>query len=461
MLFRILTLSALSLALEANIMVHDINISGLRMSDQIEKITYSNHKSSFRRIEKQKTISFIPENDPYILLDKEPKILHNAYGTMYLYDLTKKGKFLNAYVFDQLEIDANLSGVTVGLADGLHAEKEYHLQLKNQPHIDLRKLYKKIDLSHLKYFIVIDKSNKGFHLKKLSFFSHKVSDRNATKDISSWLWKAKNLDMQKIRDHNIHRLYVQMNQKDFPDMLKKLSSDPISIYGLNGSPADINNYQHLLKDIDLLANLKKKYPFIKGYQIDVEPYLLPNFNQKKDLFFKKYMKMIKNLTDYAHKKGLKFSVVIPFWFDSVFVDNKNLGFYVCDTADEIVLMSYRSDLEQVLSISRLLLSYAGYAGKDVRIGIELMKIEDERHQIYEVVDTKIDCLTSEAFSSKCVALKQLKDYVIRGDSISFHGQTDKLKSLYEKGVPYPAFKGYVLHHLEILPKTSFIQREEN
>lgn len=446
------------LLLKATSLIADMNISDLSTANHIEKTTYVNHKSAFRRIENKEKISYIPQNSSYEIQVK-PKVLHNTYGTIYLYDLTQKGKFLNAYVFDQLDIDANLSGVTIGLADGLHAEKEYHLKLKNKLHIDLKELHRKIDLSHLKYFIVIVKNNRKFHLNSL-VFSIQKKNQKISKSMSSWLWNANNLDMKKVEIHDIHRLYVQVNQTNFPKMLKKLTEKNISIYGLNGAPSDINDYTHLLKDIDMLVQLKKKYAFIEGYQIDVEPYLLPKFNQNKDLFFKKYMKMVKELKEYAHERGLKFSVVIPFWFDTIFIDKKNLGFYVCDVADEIVLMSYRSDLDKVIAISRLLLSYAGYVKKDIRIGIELMKIEDEQHEVFEVTDTNMTCLTPEGFFSECATLKKLNEYTLKGSSISFYQQIHKLKALYEGDIPYTSFKGYVLHYLDILPEVPFIQRKD-
>ena len=457
MLFRIIILM-FTLFLKANTMVQDINISNLSVLDQIEKITYANHKSILKCVEKQEIRSYIPPNDSYIIQIK-PIVLHNIYGTMYLYDLRQKGKFLNAYVFDQLDIDANLSNVTIGLADGRHAEREDHLTLKHQTHINLKEVYKKIDLSQLQYFIVIDKKNENFHLNSLKFSIHK-KNKKVSKNISSWLWKANKLNMQKVQAYKFHRLYVQMNQKDFPNMLKKIPFKNLEIYGLNGAPSDVNDYRHLFRDIDMLAELKKSYPFIKGYQIDIEPYLLVNFDQNKNLLLRKYMKMVKELMHYSHQRGLQFSVVIPFWFDTIFIDNQNLGFYVCDTADEIVLMSYRSDLNKVISISRVLLSYANYIKKDIRIGIELMKIEDEKHQIFKITNTKMTCLTPKSFSSDCVGIEQVNEYLITGDSISFYNQLYNLKALFGKTIPYASFKGYVLHHFEILPKKSFIQRKD-
>ena len=133
---------------------------------------------------------------------------------------------------------------------------------------------------------------------------------------------------------------------------------------------------------------------------------------------------------------------------------------MCDVADEIVLMSYRSDLDKVIAISRLLLSYAGYVKKDIRIGIELMKIEDEQHEVFEVTDTNMTCLTPEGFFSECATLKKLNEYTLKGSSISFYQQIHKLKALYEGDIPYTSFKGYVLHYLDILPEVPFIQRKD-
>jgi hypothetical protein len=265
--------------------------------------------------------------------------------------------------------------------------------------------------------------------------------------LETWAWNPENVTSSRLKTQPVERIYMQM-KTGFFEALERIKDSNITIYGLNGSPQDIFSDIHLLKDIDTLSILKKKFPFIQGYQVDIEPYLLTVYKENPEKILNQYLTLIQKLKRYTQKHSLKLSIVIPFWFDHLYVKDKNIGFHVIDIADEVVLMSYRSDMNKVFSISKTLLNYAKYSNKELRIGIELMKIEDESHTIYNMIQSS--CLSSVGVHEKCILLDKTNQYTVYGKEISFYKQTEKLKHLLTYPIPSSSFKGFVLHHFDLL-----------
>lgn len=422
---------------------------------QFELTTYANGKTTFLPYSSDKESIFTPEDKHYIIKPKV-KIVEHKYGTMYIYDLTVDDMFLNAISFESLRIDADVKNISkIALADNIYLKKDDSFSVKlNGNIINLSSLYKDIDLTHLKYLVVIVKENKKFELNSLIFQKNNISSKIEKKVFSTWAWDPKSVKLASLKKHNIKQLYMQVKD-GFERPLRDLMASSIKVYGLNGSASDVYDYKHLKEDIQTLGKLKKKYPNIVGYQVDIEPYLLSEFKENKNEILKKYLSVLNHLKTLAHEEKLEFSVVIPFWFDSLYYKDKNVGFLVSEIADEIVLMSYRSDLGLVHKISKILLEYAQLSETKIRIGLELMRIEDESHTIYQSTNTTSPCKQNDTFSKECRILKKISHYILKGSSISFYNQLHKLKNLDKNtSINTSTFMGYVLHHYGELDKMS-------
>ena len=420
---------------------------------KFELTSYANGKSTFLPHSVNKVSNFTPKDKRYSINPKV-KIIQHKFGTMYIYDLSLNNKFLNAIAFKSLYLDGNVDNISkISLADNIYFKKDdsYTITLEDNT-VSLSSLHANIDLTHLKYLVVIAKEKKIFKLNSLIFNENNKSSKISKKIRSTWAWKPENVKLDILKKHNIKQLYMQVKD-GFETPLKSLNSQDIKVYGLNGSASDVYAYNHLKEDIHTLGKLKKVYPNIVGYQVDIEPYLLPEFQKNKNKILEKYFNVLNTLKTLAHKSGLEFSVVIPFWFDSLYYNNKNVGFLVSDIADEIVLMSYRSDLNLVHKISKTLLYYAELSNTMIRIGLELMPIEDEGHTIYEVTNKILPCKQDNTFSKECTLLTEINHYILKGSTISFYKQLHKLKDLDKNtSINTSTFMGYVLHHYGELNK---------
>jgi len=428
--------------------IQDMNFSKLKEHSKIEVVTYQNGKQNISLVSQEKP-SFYTPTEKTLIFRKPPKIIHNSYGTFWLYDLTKDGSYLNALSYDYLLLEGNLSHISVGISDKNYFTKDDHFKVKTQNKYVLKKLFKSIDLSQLKYLVLHSTHTQVVPLTSFQFIKKTYSHTPKKNKLSTWAWHPKNITKNNLAKQPIQKLYIQMKD-GFTDALKTIASTHKSVYGLNGSPQNIFNYAHLLADIKKLALLKKTFPFIEGYQIDVEPYLVKDFKIHKLAYLEKYLSMVKVLKQHTSQYGLKLSVAIPFWFDQLYLNNKNVGFSIIKLVDEIAIMSYRSNLHTAISLSQNSLNYAAYLEKDIYIGVELMKIEDEQYTNYEVVKKNISCLTHLTLSSECLLLKKINEYTLFGTQISFYNQTEKLKDIQNYQVDYDAFKGFILHHYDIL-----------
>ncbi len=424
------------------ITITDAKILDLHIGDRVEEVIYSNGKSYINKIQKNKEDIYTP-NKSILELKIIPKELKTKYGYIYIYDLSKNGALLNATPFSTITINTNTNDIKLAIADNYYAQKEDNIPLKSKI-IDLRKVAKKINLMQLKYIIAISnyKLSKS-PIDSIVFLKSSYSNMQYKNSLSTWAWNPKSIEFNKIKDLNITRVYLQVKD-GFKKALKEAPED-IEIFGLNGSPSDIYGYNHLIEDINNIS----KIPNVKGYQIDVEPYLLKEYNQNRDKIWQKYLVMIKKLKRECHRVGLKFSVVMPFWLDSITTQGKSVAFEVVNIADEVVLMSYRSNPKEIRNISKNILNYAQIIGKRVRIGLELMPIEDEKHIIYEVQSIK-SCILSNKISNQCKILEKIRSFIVKGDSISFFKNRDKLFNFIKKPLKYNSFDGFVLHYYGVL-----------
>ena len=427
------------------------DITKYHIGDMIDAITSNDEQYAINRLVKNEPIYYTPTDTIYDV-NYTISSYNSKFGDIVLYDLSYDDKYLNAIDYNELYIQGEIEGCHLSISDKnlFHKEDNIPLIFDQNHTVFLEKIYNDIDLSRLKYIVLFkDKSTCNIgHIRFIKKQKPTTYLNNSHK--ATWVWNpSKDISITKLKDFNITKTYIQIKD-GFETVSKNLKDTNITIYGLNGSPSDIYSYQHLQNDIIYLGNLKDKYPNIKGYQIDVEPYLLKNFQNDKDRIIKAYIQMLSSLSNLAHKNDLSFSVVIPFWFDNVFYKNTNLAKIVLQYADEVVLMSYRSDLNKVIDISKHILAMGDFSHKKVYIGIELMPIKDEFHTIYKIV-SKNSCLSLNGFQKECLGLNKIKQYTIKGSSISFYNQYNKLKDIDKIQVPFKSFQGFVLHYYSVLP----------
>ncbi|SFV62537.1 hypothetical protein MNB_SV-3-1581 [hydrothermal vent metagenome] len=403
----------------------------------------SNGKKWMECVPPSVSVNFKPSSQTY-MPSIHPTVYHKDNKVLYIFDLSKNGKFLNAAKYDLLQIDGNYTGCKVALADRNYFQKEdnYPLILKDGKS-NLSALFSHLDLRLLKYLVMIAPKHQNIKINSIKF-SKRASVNKTQLPLSTWIWNPQKTHFP----HRIERFYIQIRH-GFKELTQNIlyANSNNEVFGLDGSPDNILDFKQLEEDIVYLSELKKRGISIEGFQIDVEPYLLPNFKKNETIYYLKYLNMIQKLSHLAHEKNLKFSIVIPFWFDAVYINQRSLAYQVVDLADETVLMSYRSNPKEVIVISEDILSYAQAKEKKVRIGMEMKKIEDEEHRLYRQ-DKKLPCISNHLFQKSCTPLVFVRSYQVKGSSISFYKQYEKAKELLKTQIPYHSFSGFVIHDSE-------------
>ena len=304
----------------------------------------------------------------------------------------------------------------------------------------------------------------ALHLEcKRNLPPHKISPAKG-----AWIWKsglllnkqeAARQFFRKAATHGINRIYLQINAdlaQDTP-ILKMAKEQSIQIYALTGSPDDIDHPQAVFSTIDNILNYNSHHDLqFSGIQFDIEPYILPNFQMQEQQILSRYLELVQAIgARIAGRMPLSFAV--PFWFDQKSVNGVNIMASVIQVADDISVMSYRTSLDQILSVANNALCYGEKFGKPVYLGIELTKIPDEVHFISKTSEL-LPYLQSTGDGSNLtretmtkIAMTQLpniKQTVIPGSRLSFYPDEKMAFSITEQAVPYLFFAGWMLNGLD-------------
>lgn len=191
-------------------------------------------------------------------------------------------------------------------------------------------------------------------------------------------------------ENNIRNIYLYINynieNKLYRDFIKKAYSKDIKVYALNGAPnwaLDITR-----KEVDkfyfwLTAYHKetkdKEEKFI-GVHLDVEPYLISDWDKNRENILEEYQKFI----IYANEKGNNENIItgfdIPFWFDEIEYNNQygigKLSDWVIKNATEITIMAYRDSSEEIIKITQNEIDYGEKENKKIIIGVEIYKSKE-------------------------------------------------------------------------------------
>ncbi len=371
------------------------------------------------------------------------------YGAFYLIDLSKNAKFFDATAYDELEIETDAKNFKIALADADMAKRESNQIIANNRYkIPLEPKEKGLDLHKLKYAVILTE-DKISHLKVI--FRKKESLEKGGVKLSLWAWQPLKVDAKELANAGIKRLYLQVG-KGFSQAVEHLEiiKNPPEIYALDGSPEDINHSMELIKKFSKLPLNK-----LKGIQLDVEPYLLPNFLKNPQEIWKQYLYMLKNISSWCKSKGLRFSLVIPFWLDSVKYNKRSLLPQVLKLADEAVLMSYRSDTKSFIKISIDALRWGEVLKKPVALGIELTPIATQEHTVYSV-GPKQPCIFENSYHDGCQTLKKLRSYKVLGSKITLFNNPKALKNILNLKLPFNSFDGFALHDYSMLKRMKIV-----
>ncbi|MCD8501970.1 MAG: hypothetical protein LRY71_10190 [Bacillaceae bacterium] len=116
--------------------------------------------------------------------------------------------------------------------------------------------------------------------------------------------------------------------------------------------------------------------------MDIEPYLLVNWETDREEILERYQKTIDDLAKKATEMNLVFGVDIPFWFDEIEYNNKFgkglLAQWLVENADEITIMAYRDTADEIIRIVRAELDWANELDKQLYIAVETVELPEQQ-----------------------------------------------------------------------------------
>ena len=321
---------------------------------------------------------------------------------------------------------------------------------------DIDFVYEDGSFSYVSY---LKKENPGEEQKKTS--CHDYTGGTSPPLIGVWMWdhrKAVGREeevVERLKKENIRKVYLQLGDdlEALWTFVNKVKAASIEVFGLDGAPEYINDYHRLLDDIERIRNFNlrhKEFPF-DGFQVDVEPYLKKDFNLKKAYYVQKYVQMAHAVKAYIGDE-FRLSFALPFWFDTLSSGEKPLSHKVIDIADEVVIMSYRTDYDAIVDSAYSELCYASSVGKPLFLGIEITRLPNEQHFVINKTVLR-EFLADDG--TILVLKRDIRDivpmtrrYEVKAEKVTFHKKRGQWKGVLQRVPPFRSFKGYIIHSYE-------------
>jgi hypothetical protein len=207
---------------------------------------------------------------------------------------------------------------------------------------------------------------------------------------ATWLWDTSLISkypgrisvIQFARKQQIARIYLQVNtsvaKNAYRAFIRSASSSGIQIHALDGAPDWVMPNRHIR--ISSLVNWVMTYnnsvsdnEKFTGIQVDIEPYLLPQWYQDQNTTITNWLDaLVLFANDAAQDPSLIISSALPFWVDEIIVPatGETLIEATLQLMHEVTLMSYRDQAQAVVDITDTKLALADELGKKIFVALE-------------------------------------------------------------------------------------------
>lgn len=327
-----------------------------------------------------------------------------------LFAVAQTGTRLDLLSYQSLTLRGSASApISVALADDRTVWRSAQFFLDQRPGrfdvtLPLMPGAKGIDLRDVTVVSVIpEQGDVALQLDELSVARGQAASKPHRR-IGFWVWDYREATAQGsslldvCRSLHCGRLAVQMPAINDPEetwlryvgLLQTAQRQHIEAFALDGYPEAVLDAGPLLKKVERLREVMQgQLP--AGVQLDIEPYLLDGFlNDPQG--YEKYLE-----THAQVKRALagqaRLSIVMPFWLTSQQARNRAVAFAAMDLADEVAIMSYRTDLAELRDLVEDQLRYADLIGLPVWLAVETQPLPLEEHVRLEHV-TRRDLATA-------------------------------------------------------------------
>lgn len=313
-------------------------------------------------------------------------------------ELRPAGKPMDLMSYQMLRLRGQATGqVVVAVEDVSGHEREHNHPLATVTgtfdlSIPLKEIGRGVDLRHLTALVVSSEGPSGWIQFEQMAAAQGGSVNRRPVGTGFWVWnyRAAIRDSQMLlatcRGQGCSRMLIQMPSlnddetiwRDYAQLLALVQEAGIETLALDGYPEAIQEPQVLADKVRRLLQLVPP-GLVSGIQLDIEPYLLPGFLED-DTQLRRYLGTIETLKDAVGGRA-KLSMVIPFWLATPAVGGRPLAYAVMDRADEVAVMSYRTDLDEVQDIAEDILRYGDLIDKAVWLAVETTRLPVEQHVV--------------------------------------------------------------------------------
>ncbi|WP_047983396.1 hypothetical protein [Ornithinibacillus californiensis] len=156
-----------------------------------------------------------------------------------------------------------------------------------------------------------------------------------------------------LNNYNFDRVFQSfssdLTNEEVSLFVEDITNQNIDVYGLSGTPewALDPTGKGMLEQLDQIVEVNHLLPEdqqIKGLVIDVEPYLLDDFNWEDQSVQQSYISGIKQLYQAAEREGLELLVVVPYFYDTKGYQEV-VRTIIREASSEVVVMNYYRDHE--------------------------------------------------------------------------------------------------------------------
>lgn len=178
--------------------------------------------------------------------------------------------------------------------------------------------------------------------------------------VSTWVWSEDWLTytddiLEFSEQNNIEQLFIQITfeqkQEKIRNFIRDARINGINIYALQGDSRWAVNHDDVLDWVkyihDFNANSLPDERFT-GIVLDIEPYLLPQWNSNQQNTVEQFVNMIEkvNEVNLTGNQSLPIIWTIPFWFDGIHYNSQyTLGEWIIKNSDIVAVMDYRNFVE--------------------------------------------------------------------------------------------------------------------
>ncbi|WP_103107035.1 hypothetical protein [Brevibacillus reuszeri] len=215
------------------------------------------------------------------------------------------------------------------------------------------------------------------------------------KSKATWIWQSEIIgqDKQQVLEFceqneiNLIYLRIDMNKPSdyYRSFIREATAQGIEVHAVAGHPAwafasnqkRMMNIVGWVKKYNLESEPKER---IRGIQLDIEPYLLPQWETERDRVIREWQANVEAFTEAVRDEtGLTSSVALAFWLDDISTpDNPDmpLSKWMIDQFDTICIMAYRDTLNGsngILSLIEQEMHEADELGRRVLVAVNLKK----------------------------------------------------------------------------------------